>query len=75
MAGVRNVADFEQGDAKSERVAETFVTCLAVSTARSNRYFPVQMLDERTTEQLDLRGGRTPWLAGFQRLRRQSTER
>jgi glycine/D-amino acid oxidase-like deaminating enzyme len=27
------------------------------------------MLDERTTGQLDLRGGRSPWLAGFQRLR------
>jgi glycine/D-amino acid oxidase-like deaminating enzyme len=29
------------------------------------------MLDERTTEQLDLRGGRTPWIGGFQRLPRQ----
>ncbi len=29
------------------------------------------MLDERTTEQRDLRGGRTPWLVGLQRLRRQ----
>lgn len=29
------------------------------------------MLDERTTEQLDLRGGRTPWVGGRQRLPRQ----
>jgi glycine/D-amino acid oxidase-like deaminating enzyme len=27
------------------------------------------MLDEHATEQCDLRGGRTPWLAGFQKLR------
>jgi glycine/D-amino acid oxidase-like deaminating enzyme len=30
------------------------------------------MLDEHTTEQLDLRGGRTPWLEGFKRLPRQA---
>ncbi len=30
------------------------------------------MLDEGTTEQLDLRGGRTPWLAGFERVPRQA---
>jgi glycine/D-amino acid oxidase-like deaminating enzyme len=29
------------------------------------------MFDEQTTEQRDLRGGRTPWLAGLQRVRRQ----
>jgi glycine/D-amino acid oxidase-like deaminating enzyme len=29
------------------------------------------MFDEQTTEQRDLRGGRTPWLVGLQRLRRQ----
>jgi glycine/D-amino acid oxidase-like deaminating enzyme len=29
------------------------------------------MFDEQTTEQRDLRSGRTPWLAGFQRLRGQ----
>ena len=30
------------------------------------------MLDPHATEQLDLRGGRTPWLAGFERLRREA---
>lgn len=30
------------------------------------------MLDERTTEQLDLRGGQTPWAAGLQPLRRET---
>src|SRR5688500_10865276 len=64
-------ADSGHRDAKLERFGETFAATSRLAPAR-NRGFPAQMLDEHATEQLDLRGGRTPWLAGFQRLRREA---